>query len=45
MFRIQFVSVLKNEYPEPSLCSYEYDLHSPLLRPYETKLADPVNMP
>ena len=45
MFRIQLVSVLKNEYPEPSLCSYDHDLHSPLLRPYKTEIVDPVKLP
>lgn len=45
MFRIQFVSVFKSEYLERSLCSHDYDLHSSLLRPYETAKVDPVSMP
>lgn len=45
MFRIQFMSFFKSEYLERSLCSHDYDLHSPLLRPYETGKVDPVSMP
>ena len=45
MFRIQFVSFFKSEYLERSLCSHDHDLHSPLLRPYETKNYDHVRLP
>ena len=45
MFRIQFVLLPKSEYPERSLCSHDCELHSPLLRPYETAKVDPVSMP
>lgn len=43
MFRIQFVSFPKSEYLERSLCSYDYDLHSPLSYPYKTADIAAVN--
>lgn len=45
MFRIQFVSSLKSEYPERSLCSHDCELHSPLLRPYQAEYVEPVKLP
>ncbi len=45
MFRIQFVPFFKSEYRERSLCSYDYELHSPLLRPYKAEYIDPVKLP
>ena len=45
MFRIQFVLLFQSEYPERSLCGHDPDLRSPLPRPYQTEIADPVGMP
>ena len=45
MLWTNFNSFSESKYQEPSLCSHDYDLHSPLLRPYKAENNDRVKLP